>query len=85
MRAELDEYGREVATWFAPRRKRSMIFGYLDPGTGSLILQALLGGIAGLAVAFKAWKSRFSLSRARAKRDGEGENPVDDSPLIVES
>jgi hypothetical protein len=26
---------------------------YLDPGTGSMILQALLGGIAGLAVYLK--------------------------------
>jgi len=35
-----------------------MIFGYLDAGSGSLILQAILGGAAGIAVAFRAWKSR---------------------------
>ncbi len=36
-----------------------MIFGYLDAGSGSLILQALLGGAAGILVAFKAWKARL--------------------------
>lgn len=30
-----------------------MILGYLDAGTGSLILQTVLGGAAGLAVFFK--------------------------------
>lgn len=35
-----------------------MIFGYLDAGSGSLILQAILGGAAGILVAFRAWKAR---------------------------
>lgn len=37
-----------------------MIFGYLDAGSGSLILQAILGGAAGIWVAFKAWKARIT-------------------------
>lgn len=37
-----------------------MIFAYLDPGSGSLLLQALLGGLAGIAVAFKAWRARIN-------------------------
>lgn len=41
-----------------------MIFGYLDAGSGSLILQAILGGAAGLLVAFKAWKARMMGKRA---------------------
>lgn len=36
-----------------------MLFGYLDAGSGSLILQAILGGAAGILVAFKAWKARL--------------------------
>lgn len=32
---------------------------YIDPGTGSLILQLLLGGMAGLWVAFKLWGKRI--------------------------
>lgn len=41
-----------------------MIFGYLDAGSGSLILQAILGGAAGIAVAFKAWKARLMSKEA---------------------
>lgn len=32
---------------------------YLDPGTGSMILQVLLGGFAGLALAGKLYWRRF--------------------------
>lgn len=36
------------------------MFAYLDAGSGSLLLQALLGGVAGIAVAFRAWKARLA-------------------------
>lgn len=36
-----------------------MIFAYIDPGTGSLLLQAILGGVAGLAVFFKTTGRRL--------------------------
>ena len=32
---------------------------YLDPGTGSIILQVLLGGVAGLALAGKLYWQKF--------------------------
>ena len=32
---------------------------YLDPGTGSIILQILLGGVAGLALACKLYWQKF--------------------------
>lgn len=48
-----------------------MIFAYLDAGSGSLILQAILGGIAGVVVAGKAWKARFF---NRNNEDEESEN-----------
>ena len=32
---------------------------YLDPGTGSIILQVLLGGAAGLALACKLYWQKF--------------------------
>jgi hypothetical protein len=32
---------------------------YLDPGTGSIILQVLLGGVAGIAVAVKLYWHKF--------------------------
>ena len=34
-------------------------FAYIDPGTGSLLLQLLLGGLAGLAVIRKVYWRRF--------------------------
>lgn len=51
-----------------------MILGYLDAGTGSLIVQAILGGVAGIAVAFKAWRAR--LTGKRALDDIEVEEPA---------
>lgn len=36
------------------------VLAYLDPGTGGLIVQAVLGGVAGIAVAAKAYGRRFT-------------------------
>lgn len=47
-----------------------MIFAYLDPGTGSLLLQAILGGIAGLVVFFKTTGRRL-FRRPTPKVDSE--------------
>lgn len=51
-----------------------MIFAYLDPGSGSLILQAVLGGVAGLGVAAKAMRNRW---RARSASSEEGPSVED--------
>lgn len=40
-----------------------MILGYIDAGTGSLILQTVLGGAAGLVVFFKTVGRRFFRSK----------------------
>ena len=37
-----------------------MFFGYLDPGSGSVILQAIVGGFAALAVTAKLWWRRVT-------------------------
>jgi hypothetical protein len=45
---------------------------YIDPGTGSMILQVILGGAAGLAVAVKMFWHRivaFIPSRGRGSND----------------
>jgi hypothetical protein len=39
---------------------------YLDPGTGSFILQMLLGGIAGMAVVGKLYWTKLKLALSRA-------------------
>lgn len=56
-----------------------MFFGYLDAGSGSLILQAILGGAAGIAVAFKAWRSRLL-----GKRAVDSESEVGDDQTMVD-
>jgi hypothetical protein len=53
-----------------------MLFGYLDAGSGSLILQAILGGAAGILVAFKAWKARMMGKRAVADVEETDTSPV---------
>ena len=53
---------------------------YLDPGTGSMMLQLLLGGIAGAMVVGKLYWHRFRgfvTSRFSGKpRDGAGAEPA---------
>lgn len=48
------------------------ITAYLDPGTGSLILQAVLGGFAGLAVLLRAGRRRIFQGR-RPGEEAAGE------------
>ena len=55
----------------------SLLFAYLDAGTGSLLLQALMGGFAGLIVLSKvAWQSLFS-RRAIVVNDHEAADESD--------
>jgi len=55
-----------------------MLVGYLDPGTGSVILQALLGGVAALAVTGKLWWARVTsiFRRDRGDTQPEAEGPA---------
>ena len=46
----------------------SVAWAYLDPGTGSIILQVLLGGVAGLLLAGKLYWHRL-LVVLRVRRD----------------
>jgi hypothetical protein len=48
----------------------SHILAYLDPGSGSLILQVLAGGVAAVAVSAKVFWRRL-LSFLRIRRDDE--------------
>lgn len=59
-----------------------MLIGYLDAGSGSLILQALLGGTAGITVAAKAWKNRRKPKADEPQAD-ETERPTEaeEAPL----
>ena len=48
---------------------------YLDPASGSLLLQMILGGVAGIALAVKLYWHRL-LAFFGAKKSPEDEDPV---------
>lgn len=60
-----------------------MILAYLDPGTGSLILQAVLGGVAGILVAARAFKAKL-LGRKTAGQATQEES-LDESATTGDS
>ena len=50
-------------------------YAYLDPGTGSMLLQVILGGIAALAVALKLyWYKILAALGLRKKVEAEEES-----------
>jgi hypothetical protein len=52
-----------------------LVFGYLDAGSGSLLLQAILGGLAGIAVAFRAFKARVTGKKAIDEAAADAHQP----------
>jgi hypothetical protein len=62
------------------------VFAYLDPGSGSMLLQMLLGGIAGVAVSIKLFGKRllsFFTFWKREERPAEAAAPVPESEKEV--
>lgn len=55
-------------------------FAYLDPGTGTLIVQALLGGTAGVAVLFKTKRSRLARKSKAVEAETESTESASDEP-----
>jgi hypothetical protein len=56
-----------------------MTIGYLDPGSGSLIASAVVGGLAGAAVAAKQVRHRLT-SRFSRKRPEAETTPAEAAP-----
>lgn len=58
------------------------LFAYLDPGSGSLIVQLLLAAIVGILATFRLWKARllalFGIKPEQAEND---ENEADDPKI----
>ena len=54
------------------------MFAYLDPGTGSIVLQVIVGGFAGLAVFFKMFGRRIMFWKKSDNEltSGEGDAEV---------
>lgn len=51
-------------------------YAYLDPGTGSIMLQMILGGLAGLAVAVKLYWARIVEVFERIFKRGRAPEPT---------
>ena len=49
------------------------VFAYLDPGTGSMLLQVILGGIAAVGVALKLGWHKIRAALGFAKKSDEDE------------
>lgn len=49
---------------------------YLDPGSGSMMLQLLLGGIAGVAVVLKLYWNAFASLFRRKKQQNNSTPPL---------
>ena len=54
------------------------VLAYLDPGSGSMLLQMLLGGIAGVAVSIKMFGKRIFRTLAFWRKDEEEPAPPPD-------
>ena len=52
-------------------------YAYLDPGTGSIVLQLLFGGVAGALVIFKLYWHRIKMVFKRQSTDIDLEEKVD--------
>jgi len=53
-------------------------FAYLDPGTGSMLLQVILGGVAAIAVAIKLYWHKFRIALGMAKKKNSEEDQAED-------
>jgi len=49
---------------------------YLDPGTGSMLLQVILGGVAAIGVALKLFWHRIKVAVGLGKKSGSGDTPA---------
>ena len=60
------------------------MFAYLDPGTGSIVLQVIVGGFAGLAVFFKMFGRRMMFwKKDNELTEGDGTGATDAEPATV--
>jgi hypothetical protein len=48
-------------------------YAYLDPGTGSMLLQVILGGVAAVAVALKLFWYKIKLAIGLGKKPDAGD------------
>ena len=55
-------------------------YGYIDPGTGSLIIQSIIGAIAAIGVTLKLYWHKLKLFFSRNRAVEETKSEEDSSP-----
>ena len=82
---EADRIGQVASFQFVqsaepPPTGRTILTGYVDPGTGSIILQGLLAGIITALVFFKGWFAKIKgfFKREHPVESEEEKKPSDD-------
>ena len=61
----------------------SAAFAYLDPGSGSMLLQLVLGGLAGLAVIAKLYWHRLLALLGMHPQQEESDSEIDSTSLTT--
>jgi len=59
---------------------KNVLLAYLDPGSGSVILQALLGGVAAVAITGKLWWHRLLTLLHIRKPEDDTDDPTAPGP-----
>jgi hypothetical protein len=55
-----------------------VLFAYLDPGTGSLVLQVIVGGILGVGVILKAYWTKIMRIFGKGKKNSAKTKKTED-------
>jgi len=50
-------------------------FAYLDPGTGSMLLQVILGGVAAIGVVIKLYWHKFRIAIGFGRKEKSDDEP----------
>ena len=55
-------------------------YGYIDPGTGSLIIQSIIGAIAAIGVTLKIYWHKLRLVFSKRRASAEEDTKLKDKP-----
>ena len=55
-------------------------YGYIDPGTGSLIIQSIIGAIAAIGVTLKIYWHKLRLIVSKRQSSAEEDTKLEDKP-----
>lgn len=72
------KYAKSVVKFCVLMVKLRALYAYLDPGSGSLIVQVLIAIIVGILATFRLWKARFLSLFGIGNQDEDDENETEE-------